>query len=386
MTAAQLRTSTGKRTSSLSWLMAAVTRIGPGSFARPNVIDGDEHQELEQVHPSVAVLIRALSTEQDSVSRSAPAHMTLHAQGKRPGSPQTDAHACLDHVHQPRTHRQRRCASSRARLGRVHRPQHQLGAASFHAAPQAHCILRLTMRIAGPSASSTSPVRATPRASAKRRVWRAGIGSARFDLHEHALAQGRPRGERSSVFRWSGGPRRCVRLRGSPAADQPQRLPATALVATRRSGRSLVYCSGRSSVVVRCADEDAWFSAGSLPDHSHAAGRIRDEHRAMTTGSGAVSAVVSEYFCGGGCIHPSPRKPVLERTSTPVVLGAGVTALSDHAVSGASIAVAPLSYRQRLPVLAILRHREEFLPDRYQGEVQFGTGSVEPVFVDGDDG
>ena len=92
----------------------------------------------------------------------------------------------------------------------------------------------------------------------------------------------------------------------------------------------------------------------------------------MTTTSGAMPGAVSEYSCGGGYIHPSPCKPVLERRT-------------DDAVSFASIAVALLSYRQLVPLLAILRQREEFLPDRYQPEVQFGTGSVESMFVDGDD-
>ncbi len=105
----------------------------------------------------------------------------------------------------------------------------------------------------------------------------------------------------------------------------------------------------------------------------------------MTTASGAMPGVVSEYSCGGGYIHPSPRKPVLERRNTLVVPGAGVTALSDYAVSFASIAVALLPYRQLLPLLAILRQGEELLPDRYQPEVQLGTASVEPVFVDGDE-
>ena len=106
----------------------------------------------------------------------------------------------------------------------------------------------------------------------------------------------------------------------------------------------------------------------------------------MTTASGAMPGAVSEYSCGGGCIHPSPGKPVLERRSTPVGPDAGVTALSDHVVSFAFVAIALFSYGQLLPLLAILRQGEELLPDRYQPEAQLGTASVEPVFVDGDEG
>jgi hypothetical protein len=106
----------------------------------------------------------------------------------------------------------------------------------------------------------------------------------------------------------------------------------------------------------------------------------------MTMASGAMPGVVSEYYCGGGSIHPSHRKPMLERRSTAVVPGAGVTALSDYAVSFDSVAAALLPYRLLPPLLAILRQGEELLPDRYQSEVQLGNASVEPVFVDGDEG
>lgn len=62
-----------------------------------------------------------------------------------------------------------------------------------------------------------------------------------------------------------------------------------------------------------------------------------------------------------GYVHPSPLKPVLDRSHHTVLHRTVATALSDHAVSFASIAAALLSYRQLPPLLAVLVHGSALL-------------------------